>query len=257
MALPQAADPSQSSAASPVPSFGSLLSPGSAVQTGDRTAADPVLADLRLDQVIEAAAAKAAEYEMVASLLSQPVSDAGILTYRQKMFHDLEDAALFEAAKAFASRMREVRAHLVQLAGMRSAQQRQGRFLDAAAIYCDAVQNLAADLASRRLASPGLLALRDYLAGYLDSAAFARLAADTTDRRKELAQVRYLVRIKGLRVDVSRYDGEADYGGPEFLPAGDLRRVETVLRLGHVRPGAGRQADRQWHACRHQRLRAA
>src|SRR5215470_2274606 len=142
---PQAADPSQSSAASPVPSFGSLLSPGSAVQTGDRTVADPVLADLRLDQVIEAAAAKAAEREMVASLLSQPVSDAGILTYRQKVFHDLEDAALFEAAKAFASRMREVRAHLVQPAGMRSAQQRQGRFLDAAAIYCDAVQNLTAE----------------------------------------------------------------------------------------------------------------
>jgi DNA mismatch repair protein MutS len=193
------------------PPFRSLLSPEAAGHPGGPTADPGVLADLRLDQVIEAASAVAAERELVASLLSQPVSSIGILTYRQEVFGDLEDTALFEAAGTFATQMRQVRAHLNQLTGMRSVQQRQGWLLDAAAIYCDAVQNLAASLASRLVASRGLLAFRGYLAGYLDSAAFSQLAADTADRKKDLAQVRYLVRIKGLRVEVSRYAGEADY----------------------------------------------
>ena len=107
--------------------------------------------------------------------------------------------------------MRQVRVHLDQLAKMDSAHQREGWFLDAAAIYCDAVRSLAADLAARPFTSRGLTAFRDYLAAYIASAAFARLAADTADRKSDLAQVMYQIRIKGPRVEVSRYDGEPDY----------------------------------------------
>ena len=64
----------------------------------------------------------------------------------------------------FADLMRQVRAHLQQLANMRYRYQREGWLLDAAAIYCDAVRSLAGHLASARISSRGLVAFRDYLA---------------------------------------------------------------------------------------------
>jgi DNA mismatch repair protein MutS len=127
------------------------------------------------------------------------------------VFRDLQEPGLFERAGRFAERMRQVRVHLDQLAKMHSRYQREGWFLDAAGIYCDAVRSLAGDLASQPITSRGLVAFREYLAGYVGSPEFAGLASDTKDRKDDLAQVRYLVRIKGLRVEVSRYDGEADY----------------------------------------------
>jgi len=170
-----------------------------------------IVSDLNLDQIIEAVAGDLEERELVTRLLYQQVRDIGTLQYRHEVFRDLEDSGLFEAARQFAEQMRQVRAHLDQLAKMQSGHQREGWFLDAAAIYCDAVRSLAGGLASRPVASRGLLAFRDYLDAYVASAGFAQLASDTTERKDDLAEVMYLVRIRGLRVEVSRYDGEADY----------------------------------------------
>src|SRR6266571_1786319 len=192
--------------------FGSLLSEEPRAGGGDADGSDlAVLTDLRLDQVIGAVAGKQEEPEFLAGLFRQQVRDAGTLEYRHQVFQDLEDPVLFEAAREFVGQMGRVRTQLDQAGKMRSAHQREGWFLDAAAIYCDAVRSLAAGLASGPVVSRGLRAFRDYLAAYLASAGFTGLAGDTADRRKELAQVTYLVRVKGLRVEVSRYDGEADY----------------------------------------------
>jgi len=192
--------------------FGSLLSEEPRAGGGDADGSDlAVLTDLRLDQVIGAVAGKQEEPEFLAGLFRQQVRDAGTLEYRHQVFQDLEDPVLFEAAREFVGQMGRVRTQLDQAGKMRSAHQREGWFLDAAAIYCDAVRSLAAGLASGPVVSRGLRAFRDYLAAYLASAEFTGLAGDTADRRKELAQVTYLVRVKGLRVEVSRYDGEADY----------------------------------------------
>jgi DNA mismatch repair protein MutS len=168
------------------------------------------LADLNLDQVIRDVAGDREQRTLIVALLSQP-ADPGTVRYRHEVFADLEDPGLLHAAARFAERMRQVQVHLEQLSKMYSSQQRMGWFLDAAAIYCEAVRTLAADLASPPVASRALLAFRDYLAAYVDSAAFAELACDTAARQADLAQVMYQVRIKGLRVEVSRYDGEPDY----------------------------------------------
>lgn len=167
------------------------------------------LADLRLDQVIEAVAGQRDERDFIAGVLRRRVRDADTLEYRHEVFADLEDRHLFDAVVAFCSKMHQVRKHLRLLAEMRSSHQRGGWFLDAATIYCDAVQSLGASLTS--VASRALRAFRDYLSGYLDSPEFAELTRDTADRGTDLAQVVYLVRIKGQRVEVSRYDGEPDY----------------------------------------------
>jgi DNA mismatch repair protein MutS len=192
--------------------FSSLLFVDAAGPSGAEDQADRAfVTDLHLDQIVDAVAGDREEHDLLTGLFYQRILDIGTLQYRHEVFRDLEDPGLFETAERFAEQMRQVRSHLFQLQKMQSGHQREGWFLDAAAIYCEAVRSLASNLASRPIASRGLLAFRDFLASYVASAEFAGLASDTTDRKDDLAQVMYQVRIKGLRVEVSRYHGEADY----------------------------------------------
>jgi DNA mismatch repair protein MutS len=195
-----------------LPAFVGLLSadPGEPLP-GTDTAGQDFLSDLNLDQVIGAVAGDREQRELITRVLHRRVRNGATLRYRHEIFRDLENPDLLAAVERFSGRMRDVRVHLRELAKMRSAQQQRGWFLDAAAIYTDAVRALAARLAALPLASRALLAFRDYLAGYVASAAFADLAADAAARKAELGQVSYLVRVRGLRVEVSRYDGEPDY----------------------------------------------
>jgi DNA mismatch repair protein MutS len=167
--------------------------------------------DLYLDQIVEGIAGDREARELIAGLLRTRVHDIDTLRYRHDVFSDLEDEATFQTVSRFSAQFAQVRAHLRQLAEMRSEQQRAGWFLDAAAIYCAAVTALAQELAGQPIRSRGLLAFRDYLAGYLASDGFGALAAQTASSKVELANIRYLVRIKGPRVEVSRYESEPDY----------------------------------------------
>jgi DNA mismatch repair protein MutS len=198
--------------ADPPRSFTSLLSEqADADLPGQDMAGRAFVSDLNLDQVVASVAGDHEERELITGLLYRQVRDIHTLRYRHEVFRDLEDPGLSGAAGRFTERLRQVRAHLEQLAKMRSAEQRQGWFLDAAAIYTDAVRSLAAELAVGPVASRGLRAFRDYLAGYVASPRFTRLAADTEDRKRDLAGIVYEIRIKGPRVEVSRYDGEPGY----------------------------------------------
>ena len=168
-------------------------------------------ADLNLGQIVAAVAGNREERDLITSVLFGHLRDAGAVRYRQEVFQDLDDLALFDEAERFAGRMRDVRAHLQQLTQMRYRYQREGWLLDAAAVYCDAVQSLAGHLASAHISSRALLAFREYLAAYVDSAGFTALVRDTRGRKDALARIRYTTRIRGDRVDVSRYEDEADY----------------------------------------------
>ncbi len=193
------------------PACTSLLYRDAARQQAGNRPDRSMVSDLNLDQVVAAVAGDREERELIARVLDEQVRDADAIRYRHEVFQDLEDAGLARAAAQFCGQMREVRVHLDQLAKMHSAREREGWFLDAAAIYCDAVRALAADLDARAITSRGLRAFRDYLAGYAASTGFTRLAADTAGRQSDLAAITYQVRIKGLRVEVSRYEGEPDY----------------------------------------------
>jgi DNA mismatch repair protein MutS len=194
--------------------FASLLSARPGVSgTRDRDEDRSFAADLNLDQVVAAVAGDREQRDFITSVLSAPLRDAGTVRYRQDVFRDLEDPALSGEAKRFAASMSEVRAHLAQLEKMSYTYQREGWLLDAAAIYCDAVLALARHLASAPPRSDALRALGKYLAAYGASAGFTALAGDARDRKAALARIRYTTRIRGGRVDVSRYQGEADYSG--------------------------------------------
>jgi DNA mismatch repair protein MutS len=209
--------------------FASLLWLREPALEGLQDRPDPVaVSDINLDQIVDAIAGDREERDLITGLLYRQVRDPAVIRYRHEVFRDLEDPGLFQAAAQFAEQMRQVRVHLEPLAKMRSARQREGWFLDAAAIYCDAVRSLAGDLAGRAITSRGLTAFRDYLAGYIGSAGFARLAADTTGRKSDLAAITYQVRIKGPRVEVSRYDGEPDYSA-------EIQKTFERFRQGAVK----------------------
>jgi DNA mismatch repair protein MutS len=167
--------------------------------------------DLNLDQIVAAIAGDREERDLITRVLFGHLRDDGVVRYRQEVFQDLENPDLFAQVQRFAGLMGQVRAHLRQLAKMQYRYQREGWLLDAAAIYCDAVQSLAGHLASAKISSRGLLAFREYLASYAASAEFTALASGTRNRKDALGQVRYCNRIRGGRVEVSRYQGEDDY----------------------------------------------
>jgi DNA mismatch repair protein MutS len=191
----------------------SLLSgePSAARITGEQDEDRSFVRDLNLDQIMAAVAGDREERDLITMVLLSRLHDAGAVRYRQEVFQDLEDPALFDAVRRFSGLMGEVRAHLRQLSQMRYRHQREGWLLDAAAIYCEAVASLAGHLASAPVSSRALLAFRDYLASYAASAGFTTLARDTRDCRDALGKIRYCTRIRGDRVEVSRYAGEADY----------------------------------------------
>jgi len=191
----------------------SLLSEGAlpAMDAGQVDADRSFAPDLNLDQVVAAIAGEREERDLITRLLFWHLHDADAVRYRQEVFQDLDSPALFDEVQGFADLMQEVRAHLGQLAKMQYRYHREGWLLDAAAVYCDAVQSLAGHLASAQVSSRGLLAFREYLASYVASAGFITLASDTRDRKDALGRIRYCTRIRGGRVDVSRYEDEADY----------------------------------------------
>jgi DNA mismatch repair protein MutS len=124
----------------------------------------------------------------------------------------MERETLSRALTEFADRMSEMRKNLAQSAKLRYQHQKESCFLDAASIYCRAVRALADALSAIDLRSRGLTAFREYLGAYTRSAAFAGLVADIDKVKSALASVRYCINLRGNRVKVTRYEGEADYG---------------------------------------------
>jgi DNA mismatch repair ATPase MutS len=183
--------------------------------------------DLNLDQIVAAVAHDRAQQDLITAVLFARLHDADAVRYRQEIFQDLENAALSDTMRRFAGQMSKVHAHLRQLSQMRYRHQWEGWLLDAAAIYCDAVTSLSQDLSSAAATSRALLAFRDYLASYAAAAGFTTLLRDTRERRDALAKISYRTRIRGGRVEVSRYTGEADYSA-EVLHTFERFKQETA-----------------------------
>jgi DNA mismatch repair protein MutS len=172
---------------------------------------DPsMFGDLNIDQVFAAVAAGRDEYDLMPFFRS-PLRDVRAVEYRHQVLRDMEQQALVGAVAEFALRMRDMRAHLALSGKLRIRYQKERWFLDAADVYCGAVAALAAALAAIEPASRGFTAFRQYLADYIQSAAFTGLVADISRVTSALEEVRYCINIKGNRVKVTKYEGEADY----------------------------------------------
>ncbi|MHB1508736.1 MAG: MutS-related protein [Acidimicrobiales bacterium] len=198
--------------AEPTTHFTSLIFDEGARRTIGREQEDRSFAsDLNLDQIITTIAGDREEHELITAILYGHPDDVSTVNFRHEVFQDLEDRTLLEEIQHFAELMRQVRVHLEQVKKMDYRYQREGWFLDAAAIYCEAVGRLADDLGTAQLRSRGLRTFRDFLTRYVTSSEFSSLVSDTKDRKAALAEIRYCIRIRGDKVEVSRYEGQADY----------------------------------------------
>jgi DNA mismatch repair protein MutS len=167
-------------------------------------------ADLHLDQVLASMTAGREDYDLKPFFYT-PLRDVAVVRYRHEITRDLEKPEALGSVRAFAQKMRRMREHLAQAGKLRYKQQKQRWFLDAVASYCDAVGALASELTQAALDSRGFRALRQYLTDYRDSERFTVLVSEARSLIEGLGEVRYRVHIRGNRVKVSKYDGEADY----------------------------------------------
>lgn len=166
--------------------------------------------DLNLDQVVESVTAGRDEYDLKPFFHTRLTSLAQI-AYRHEVMRDLENECLFQAMAAFSIQMRLMRQHVESAQELYYKYQQKGWFLDAIAIYCEAVQNLLNDLRQGNPSSRGLQMFREYLAQYIESDRFKTLLQETKNLKSDLDRIRYTVHLKGDCVTVRNYDSEIDY----------------------------------------------
>ncbi|MDA8295426.1 MAG: DNA mismatch repair protein MutS [Actinomycetota bacterium] len=186
-----------------------LFTLGSHLDTGD--AAPAYFADLNLDQVVAAVTTGRSGYQLEPFLYS-PLREPEGIAYRQEVFRDLEDAGLRALLTTFGSRMQAMRERLAVMHKLHHPYQQQPLFLDVVADYIGAVTGLAVDLEKATLRSGALRTTRDALRTHVNEPAFRALVEETDAVRSALGEITYTIQIRGSRVTVRRYEGEADYG---------------------------------------------
>ncbi len=166
--------------------------------------------DLNLDQIVDGITAGKQEYNLK-PFFNAPLRDVDAIMYRQEVMRDLEDRRLADKVDAFAKNMRVMRQHLTQAEKLYHKHQKERWFLDAVEIYCEAVQGLARELADPAVKSRGIMAFREYAAGYVTSEGFSSLLGQTRKLQADLSSVRYCTLVSGPRVRVRKYESEIDY----------------------------------------------
>jgi DNA mismatch repair protein MutS len=184
-------------------------------------------ADLNLGRVVASLTAGRGGYKLEPFFYA-PLHDVAAVRYRHEVLRDVQDQAVSAAVRTFAGRMRSMREHLEQTRKLRYRYQKESWFLDAVVIYCAAVRGLTADLAPLDLVSRGFRALRDYLTAYVGSDGFASVEAETRALKDALGEVTYSLHIRGARIRVDRYDGEADYSA-------EIERTFAKFQQGAVK----------------------
>src|ERR1700691_2711111 len=101
--------------------------------------------DLNLDQIVDAIVSGKEEYNLKPFFYA-PLTTVDAITYRHEVMRDLEVGTLLEHISAFAQSMRFVREYRVQINKLHYQRQKESWFLDAVALYCDAVNRLSGDL---------------------------------------------------------------------------------------------------------------
>jgi len=196
--------------ASPL-SFHSILFEGDHVNRGEAVEAPDFFRDLNLDQIVDAITARREQYNLKPFFYTR-LTDLAAITYRHEIMQDLENEALFQSIKSFSSQVRSVQERLTSAGKLDYKYHKEAWFLDAAEIYCEAVEKLLHDLDQCDPHSRGLLAFRRYLAEYTGSGRFKALLQDAKKLKSDLSAIRYCLLIRGSSITVRNYDSEIDYG---------------------------------------------
>jgi DNA mismatch repair protein MutS len=201
--------------------------------------------DLNLDQVIDAIVAGREEYNLK-PFFYVSLDDLDAIAYRHEIMQDLDNATLLENVTSFSEKMGAMRTHLTLADKLYYKYQKERLFLDAIAIYCDAVNGLGQDLARVELKSRGFAAFSAYVADYAESDSFKSLRAATQQLLEDLRSVKYCLLINGNRITVRKYDAEIDYSAEveqtfEKFKQGAakdyLAEYSDSLNMNHVEAG--------------------
>jgi DNA mismatch repair ATPase MutS len=166
--------------------------------------------DLNLNQIIDAITAGRDNYNLK-PFFYNPLHDEDTIQYRHEIMQELENETLMENIKSFAEKMVVTRRYLALVDKLDFKTFKEGWFLEAAEVYCEAITGLAYDLTRANLKSRGFLAFRDYMTNYINSDGFISILAETKRLKTVLATIKYSVIINGLTVRVRKYEGEIDY----------------------------------------------
>jgi DNA mismatch repair protein MutS len=196
--------------------------------------------DLHLDQIVDAITADFTEYDLK-TFFYTPLKRIDSIQYRQEVMRDLEDGALLAHIEDFAKSMRRMREYMARSESIDYAYQVQRYFLDAVHVYCDSVENLSKNLLEADLRARGLLLLRDYLRAYTESVDFRLLVAETRKLEALIVGITYTLEITGLKITVSRYNAEPDYGA-EVLHTFDKFRQGGAAEYTFTWPGGVRMS---------------
>jgi DNA mismatch repair ATPase MutS len=191
--------------------FHSILFEGEDGSVKEESLEPPVFfVDLNLDQIIDAVTAGRQEYNLKPFFYA-PLSDVDAVKYRHEIFRDLENEPLFESIKSFTQKMSDMRRLLGLVEKLYFKYHKEGWFLEAVDIYCEAVNKLVHDLSAADLRSRGLSAFLRYVTDYAQSPGFATLAMETKQLKADLSKVKYTLTIQGNGVTVRNYESENDY----------------------------------------------
>jgi DNA mismatch repair protein MutS len=198
--------------------------------------------DLNLDQIVDAVTAKWKDYDLVPFFYAR-LNDLDAIAYRQEVMRDLEDKAVMQAVTLFSGQMRAMREGLDQgqkINYYKYAMER--RFLGAAEIYCQAVEELLQKLSAMELKSRGLCNFRSYLAQYVSSEDFRNLVTEVAKLRSDLTAIRYSLWLKDGSITVRNCLGEDDYTAAV---------EETFEKFRHDAPRYYRLEIRRWEGMNH------
>lgn len=166
--------------------------------------------DLNLDQIIDSITAGRQEYDLKPFFYTS-LRDIDTIEYRHEIMKDLEDKILFEHIRSFADKMHVTRRYLALVERLYYHYHKEGWFLEAVDIYCEAVNSLVQDLTFGDVRSRGFLAFREYLSNYAQSGEFTSLLAETKKMKDGLSAVKYRLLIKDHTIKVHRYEFATDY----------------------------------------------
>lgn len=206
-----------------------LFAPGPSAQALEHEA-PACFVDLNLDQLVRALAGDQDEHGLQ-PLLYTPAAQVETIAHRHAVFRDLDSPAVQQAVDAFLHGLQQVAEHRQRMAKAYHPHEKSRWLLDALQAYCALVCAFADALQAARPASDGFRALTAYLRDYVGGEELQALSTTTGQLLAELGAIRYGVLIKGPRVEVSRYQNEADYGQ-------EISAVFARFQSGRVEPTA-------------------
>lgn len=194
--------------------------------------------DLNLNQVIDAIAERKKEYNLKPFFYT-PLRRLETIMYRHDVMRDIEDENLRTYINAFAEKMIIMRRYLGLANRLDFRPHKQGWFLEAALVYCEAVVTFTESLRQADKQSKGFLGLQNYLINYVQSPAFQSLQKTAQDVKHELSQVQYSIVIQNDGFYVKKYENEIDYSIEVEKTFEKFKQGAVKSYLADIYSGAG------------------